>query len=347
MYARRVAPGASLTKPGARAAPPGPPHDPGGRAPTRTCPGGGAHPCSSAGPERRPRRPPARAGENWEWRLGAGARGRGAGGLAPGVRSPGPRPPAQSAPALPSLRRRAWRFLQTASDPGGGSPPALPSAVSPRPALKASSAFHSPLKSSSLLGPVPSGRSPVDVYPPSDPFPPATYSRAGIGRWGESGSGAATFPLTDGGTFRDLRGTDFGYAPLMGKFLSAPRPGKANKSKLCPREAKPSRFSRKVTRPLRARTSGNGGRGGGGRPSYLEQTYSAGMGKGRGLGRLPRIRKGHRGEGFLPAWWRPLAPVPMKDSGKSGQLACCRRVTWSLALARSQVGVGPYFSGRS
>lgn len=62
-----------------------------------------------------------------------------------------------------SLRRRAWRFAQTALDPGGQSACLSPLPVSPRPALEASSAFHIPLKSSSLLGPVPSGRSPVDV----------------------------------------------------------------------------------------------------------------------------------------------------------------------------------------
>lgn len=62
-----------------------------------------------------------------------------------------------------------------------------------------------------------------------------------------------------------------------------------------------------------------------GGPSYLELTYCAGMGKGWETGAPPQNPAGHRGEGLLPAWWCPLAPVPMKDSGKSARLAFCRK----------------------
>lgn len=71
VYARRVAPGASLTKLGARAAPPGPSRRPWwARIPQSTCSWPGAH-LYSAGPARGPLRPPAKAGlKKWR-RLGA------------------------------------------------------------------------------------------------------------------------------------------------------------------------------------------------------------------------------------------------------------------------------------
>lgn len=96
----------------------------------------------------------------------AGA-GRGAGAWLLGCAPPGPGHLRSLPPALRIFEAKGLEICSDCFGPGGQSACLSPLPVSPRPALKASSAFHSPLKSSSLLGPVPSGRSPVDVYPPS------------------------------------------------------------------------------------------------------------------------------------------------------------------------------------
>lgn len=108
--------------------------------------------------------------------------------------------------------------------------------------------------------------------------------------------GQPPFPLTDGGTFRDLRGHGLWICAVNGRVLSCPEAWEGQPNGYALEEAIPSRFFRKVTRPFGPGPLGMEGGGKGGGPSYLEQTYSAGMGKGRGAG-APPGSAGHRGEG--------------------------------------------------
>lgn len=122
---------------------PAPPRHPGGRALPRAPVPGRAPTCYSTGPARGPLRLPAKAGLK-KWRAGVGWR--------PEVWLLGCVPPVpchvHSLP--PALRVFEAKGLEICSDRFG-----------PRGAVRLP--FHIPLKSSSLLGPVPSGRSPVDV----------------------------------------------------------------------------------------------------------------------------------------------------------------------------------------
>ena len=258
-------PGASLTKLGACAAPPGPSRRPGwARTPTRACSWPGAHLLMT---------PPGLREGNAALRAGRGLRGgEDLARLGRGFRFLGRFSP--TSPHAHSLRvvavrpgpwgalkRSAWRFAQTASDPRGCRPA---SPLRPPPAPAASSAFHVPPKASSLPGPVPSGRSPVDVYPPSWPFfltamPPApsTYPRTEIGQWGKV-AGAAAFPESPRGreASRDFLPDRWGY--ILGsegagtsevcrmqrywESVVLPRGLGRPVKWLCPQEAIPSRF---------------------------------------------------------------------------------------------------------
>lgn len=116
-------------------------------------------------------------------------------------------------------------------------------------------------------------------------------------RWdwpvGEVGvGGQPPFPLTDGGTFRDLRGHGLWICAVNGRVLSCPEAWEGQPNGYALGRPNPAGFSRKVTRPFGPGPLGMEG-GGKGRAQLPRADLLCWHGEGvGGLGRLPRIPQG-------------------------------------------------------
>lgn len=334
-------PGASLTKLGACAAPPGPSRRPGwARTPTRACSWPGAHLFMTP--------PGLREGNAGLW-AGRGLRGgedlarlgrafRFLGRFSP--TSP-PRPLSAGgcrAPrALGSLEaerlevgtdrfRLAW-LSACLSPPPSPPPPQLPPLSTFPPNLPPFLVQFPPAAHPSTCT---RRRGPLSSLPCLQHHPPTT--RTEIGLWGKvvgprpfqrlpaEVRRQETSSLTNGGTSWGMRGQGLwkcAECAVTGRVLSCPAAWEDQSSGCALRRPHPAGFSQKVTRPCWARTSGNGGRGGRAQLPGADLLFRGAVGGGN-PGPLPRSPQGTRARIYCPLHGAHRLPLTLQDSpGKS------------------------------